>query len=228
MKKKESFRSFNFSDGKLVAIGKEKIAYMRRDKIEFEKYGITTANFDALEEEIDKFLDTATDIEKLGTQTDTTAIKDAKAEELRQAIRVVMTRVVLVYEEGSSNFRKFGTETLSKQLDSDLLITGKRVVRVANEFFTALETKGLKADMLAKITVLREELEDLIVDVRLKIAERDIDQQERVEKANAIYETLVKYAITGQNIWVSTDVAKYNDYIIYNTVSGEAEDETTV
>ncbi|MEM0541792.1 hypothetical protein WFZ85_04130 [Flavobacterium sp. j3] len=228
MKKKELFRSFNFSDGKLVAIGKEKIAYMRRDKIEFEKYGITTANFDALEEEIDKFLDTATDIEKLGTQTDTTAIKDAKAEELRQAIRVVMTRVVLVYEEGSSNFRKFGTETLSKQLDSDLLITGKRVVRVANEFFTALETKGLKADMLAKITVLREELEDLIVDVRLKIAERDIDQQERVEKANAIYETLVKYAVTGQNIWVSTDVAKYNDYIIYNTVSGEAEDETTV
>ena len=32
MKKKELFRLYNFSDGKLVTIGKEKIAFMRRDK----------------------------------------------------------------------------------------------------------------------------------------------------------------------------------------------------
>jgi hypothetical protein len=223
MKKKELFRLFNFSDGKLVTIGKEKIAFMRRDKTEFEKFGITTTDFDELKESIDAFSDTTTDVESLNTQTDTTTTKDAKAEELRQAIRTVMSRVVLVFAEGSSNYKKFGAELLSKQLDSDLLITGKRVVRVANEFFAALEPKGLQAEMLTAIINIRTEFEELIVDVKLKIAERDTEQQQRVEKANAIYETLVKYAVTGQNIWVSTDVAKYNDYIIYNTVSGELE-----
>ena len=225
MKKKELFRLYNFSDGKLVTIGKEKIAFMRRDKIEFETFGITTTNFDELEVSIDAFSDTATDIESVNSQTNTTADKDAKVEELRQTIRTVMSRAILVFAEGTSNYKKFGTEALSQQMDSDLLITAKRVVRVANEFFADLEPNGLTAEMLTNITAIRAECEDLIVDVKLKIADRDTAQQTRVEKANAIYETLVKYTTTGQNIWVSTDLAKYNDYVIYNTVSGELEPE---
>ena len=225
MKKKELFRLYNFSDGKLVTIGKEKIAFMRRDKTAFDKFGITTSDFDALETSIDAFSDTDTDVESVNAQTNTTINKDAKAEELREAIRAVMARVVLVFPQGSSNFKKFGTELLSQQLDSDLLITAKRVVRVANEFFADLTPKGVTAAMLTNITDLRATFEDLIIDVKLKIADRDTEQQTRVEKANAIYETLVKYTITGQNIWVSTDVAKYNDYVIYNTVSGELEPE---
>ena len=223
MKKKELFRLYNFSDGKLVTIGKEKIAFMRRDKTEFDKFGITTSDFDALETSIDAFSDTDTDVESLNTQTNTTTNKDAKAEEVREAIRAVMARVLLVFPEGSSNYKKFGTELLSQQLDSDLLITAKRVVRVANEFIAELTPKGVTAAMLTNITDLRATFEDLIIDVKLKIADRDTEQQERVLKANAIYETLVKYAITGQNIWVSQDVAKYNDYVIYNTVSGSEE-----
>jgi hypothetical protein len=196
---------------------------MRRDKSEFDKFGITTNDFDALEASIDAFSDTDTDTELVNAQTNTTTNKDAKAEEVREAIRGVMARVVLVFPEGSSNYKKFGAELLSQQLDSDLLITAKRVVRVANEFLPDLAPKGLTSEMLTTITDLRAAFEDLIVDVKLKIADRDTEQQERVKKANAIYETLVKYAITGQNIWVSQDVAKYNDYVIYNTVSGSEE-----
>jgi len=223
MKKKELFRGYNFSDGKLVTIGKEKIAFMRRDESEFAKFGIIPSDFDALETSIDAFSDTDTDVESLNTQTDTTTSKDAKAEEVREAIRGIMTRVALVFEEESSNYKKFGTETLSKQSDSDLLITAKRVVRVAKEFFTVLEPKGLTSSMVTNLTTIRAELEDLIVEVKIKISVRDTQQQERVIKANAIYDTLSKYALTGQKIWVSTDVAKYNDYIIYNTASGENE-----
>ncbi|WP_293873647.1 hypothetical protein [Flavobacterium sp.] len=40
MKKKEILRGYNFSDAKLVTIGKEKIAFMRRDKTEFENLGL--------------------------------------------------------------------------------------------------------------------------------------------------------------------------------------------
>lgn len=57
--------------------------------------------------------------------------------------------------------------------------------------------------------------------MNLKISDRDIEQESRVEAGNAIYNTLIKYTNTGQSIWVSSNVAKYNDYVIYNTASGE-------
>ncbi|WP_348825113.1 hypothetical protein [Flavobacterium aestuarii] len=31
----------------------------------------------------------------------------------------------------------------------------------------------------------------------------------------------MSYTTTGLSIWETSDVAKYNDYVIYNTVTGE-------
>ena len=58
-----------------------------------------------------------------------------------------------------------------------------------------------------------------------KIADRDIEQESRVEAGNAIYATLIKYTNTGQSIWETSNVAKYNDYVVYNTKTGGEEDE---
>jgi hypothetical protein len=63
-----------------------------------------------------------------------------------------MTRVKLQFGLTSSKYRKFGTDTLSKQTDADLLITGKRVVRVAKMFLSELAKKGLTQTMLDTIT----------------------------------------------------------------------------
>jgi hypothetical protein len=41
-----------------------------------------------------------------------------------------MARAELKYGNSNAKYKKFGTEALSQQSDSDLLITGKRVVRV--------------------------------------------------------------------------------------------------
>lgn len=43
---------------------------------------------------------------------------------------------------------------------------------------------------------------------------------QKAEDLITIYNTLVKYTNTGQSIWASSNVAKYNDYVIYNTPSG--------
>ena len=138
MKKKEVFRTFNFSDAVLITKGKEKIAFMKRDATKFAGFGITNTNLDNLENSITAFSEGITDIEALSDQTEVTAIKDAKAEELRVAIRDLMTRVELKFDQGTAKYRKFGTDTLSKQSDAELLITGKRVVRVANTLFKTL------------------------------------------------------------------------------------------
>ena len=226
MEKQEVQRIYKFADSTLVVKGLEKVAFMERDKPEFDGYGITPVLVQELKDSLTAFSERITDIEALGDQTQVTVDKDAKAEAIRTAIRGVMSRVVLSFKEGSPKYKKFGTEALSKQTDSDLLITAKRVVRVGNEFLAELAARGLTGAMLDAITDLANEFSDLIVDLRIEIGDRDIEQESRVEAGNDIYETLVKYTNTGQSSWESTNVDKYNDYVIYNTVSGEPEPPT--
>lgn len=102
------------------------------------------------------------------------------------------------------------------------MITGKRVVRVATNFLDALTTRGLTPIMLTAITNLSNDFENAIIDMKIEMGVRDILQEERVETANAIYNTLVSFTNTGQSIWTTSNVAKYNDYVIYNTTTGDA------
>jgi hypothetical protein len=226
MKKKEVFRTFNFSDAVLVTKGKEKLAFMRRDVAKFTTYGILESDILALEEKITLFSDGISDIEILGDQTNSTALKNIIGDELRTAIRDLMTRVQLVFKPESSNYRKFGTDTLSKQSDAELLFTSRRVVRVGYFFLSELEPKGVSATTLADIVTLGNNFENGIIDLKIKIGDRDVMQEERVEAANLIYETLVSYTNTGQSMWANSNVAKYNDYVIYNTPTGEPLEDT--
>lgn len=222
MKKPSVVRLYNFSDANLVTTTKEKIAFMRRDVTAFTPFGITATLVTSLETATNAFSNTITDIEAVNNQTQVTANKETKANQLRVAIRTVMARVELQFGASSAKYKKFGTEKLSQQSDTDLLITGKRVVRVGTEFLTAQAANGLTAAMLTAITTLCNEFEALIIDLKLKIGERDIMQEDRVEAGNTIYKTLVQYASIGLSIWETSDVAKYNDYVIYNTLSGES------
>jgi hypothetical protein len=224
MKKKEAIRLFNFPDAVLITKAQEKISFMRRDYDDFETYGILNPHITALETSVTNFSNFITDIEALGNKMEITSSKNSKAEELRVAIRAVMSRVQLKYGVHTATYRKFGTDTLSLQTDSDLLITGKRVVRVGEELLGELTENGLTEQMLTAINGLIHDFEMLIIDMKIKIGERDILQENRVETANAIYETLVTYTKAGQSIWSSRNVAKYNDYVLYNTISGEMEE----
>lgn len=221
MKKQPVVRLYKFSDATLVTKGKEKIAFMRRDATAFAPFGITAALVTTLETALTAFSNTSTDIEAAANQTGTTTAKDSKADQLRVAIRAVMARAELKYTVAHAKYRKFGAETLSKQTDSDLLITGKRVVRVGTEYLTDLTPNGLTVAMLTAITTLVAEFENLIIDQKIKKGERDIVQEDRVEAGNAIYKTLISYTTTGLSIWETSDIAKYNDYVMYNTETGE-------
>jgi hypothetical protein len=225
MKKKEAVRLYRFSDGRLVTIVNEKIAFIRRDAAEFDSYGIKSEMVDALERQTTEFSDTATDVELVADQTEVTAAKDAMAARLQDAIRSVMSRVILKFPVESAKYRKFGTEALSQQSDAELLVIAARVYRVGMEMLPELEIHGLTPPMLDDVNAFRRELQQELVDMKLKIADRDIEQESRVEAGNAIYTTLIKYTNTGQSIWETSNVAKYNDYVVYNTKTGSEEDE---
>ena len=222
MKKKEAIRLYKFSDATLVIKGQEKIAFIKRDQTKFDEYNVTAAKREDLKDLIIDFSNRVTDVEALQEQVESTTIKDKKAEDLRVAIRGVMSCVELEYPVDSAKYRKFGTETLSRQSDAELLITGKRVVRVGTSMLPILSNFGLTQAQLDAITAITVDFMEYLVDQRLEIGDRDIQQGDRVEAGNTIYSQLVKYTNLGQAIWVDKDVAKYNDYIMYNTISGDA------
>ena len=165
MKKKEVVRDYNFSDGRLVTIVNEKIAYIRRDEAQFDSYGIKADMVDALERQTNEFSDTATDVELVADQTEVTAAKDVIVANLQVAIRGVMSRVVLKYPVESAKYRKFGTEALSKQSDAELLVIAARVFRVGTEMLPELEEHGLTARMLDDVNGFRGELQQELIDI---------------------------------------------------------------
>jgi hypothetical protein len=229
MKKKEVVRDYKFSDGTLVAKGLEKIAFIKRDKVEFDKFFVTEEKREALAAEINDFSDRDTDVEALQDQVESTESKDKKAEDVRVAIRDIMSCVELKFSVNSAKYRKFGTETLSRQTDAELFVTAKRVVRVGTDLLSDLEEHGLTAAQLTELSNLAVQFIDLMVVQRVEVGDRDIKQEDRVEAGNNIYSQLIKYTNLGQSIWVNKDVAKYNDYVMYNTITGEApEDVVTV
>lgn len=223
MKKNEVTRLYNFSDARLIEFGNEKIAFMRRDLEAFLSFGLNEAKFLDLETKISQFSNLVTDIESSNEQVQITEQKDAKAEELRTAIRSVMTRVAQKYGDTSARYANYGTDALRKQSDAELLVTAKRVVRVGTTNLANLSEEGLTNAHLDSITLLNDAFNNLLINQKLKIGERDILQEDRVEEGNAIYALLMKYTQTGQDIWETSDVAKYNDYVLYNTPSGEEE-----
>lgn len=221
MKKKEVIRNYHFPDAELVTTSNAKIAFMDRDKVQFSDYGISPAMVTALKAKVSLFSNFSTDTESLNDQTDATIAKDAKAAELKQELTSFMSRVAVKYAVKSAKYRKFGAGDISQKTDSDLLFTAKRVVRVGTPLLTELATNGVTAAMLTSITAHANSFENLLIDKEIKVGERDIQQEDRVEAGNLVYSDLIKYCSIGQAIWAATDVAKYNDFVVYNTQNGQ-------
>lgn len=131
---------------------------MERDVAEFTDYGISPTMVADLKVKVIHFSDFSTDVELLQDQTDTTALKDAKAAELKQSLTSFMSRVEAKYTAKSAKYRKFGASSISQKTDSDLLLTAKRVVRVATPLLTELATNGVTAAMVSNITTLANSL----------------------------------------------------------------------
>ena len=209
-------RMYNFSDADLIVKGKEKISFMRRDMTAFVSFGITETMIANLETALNTFATSITDIEAHSTQMMATQAKNAKAEELKTAILNVMKRVAFIYGTNTARYRQFGTKALGRKTDSEVLITAKLVVRISNMHLQELFGSGITAAMILAITILCNDLEELIHEQNDKIWERNLLKENRIADGNAIYTTLVKYTTIGYAVWASSNVAKCNDYVIYN------------
>jgi len=215
MKKRDLSRMYNFSDAELIVTAKEKIAFIRRDATEFESFGITLEKIAELEKYVNAFSELYSDVEAIYDKVILTQARDSKAEELRVAIRKVLLVAQLTFGTGSARYKSFGVRTLSKQRGAFLVTAGKTVALIGASFLPELVEGGVTQAMLSRIDALCDELEDLVIEQQIKTGGRNVFYEHRVTLGNALYTALMSYTAVGLSIWETTNVARYNDYVIY-------------
>ncbi|MFN9301233.1 MAG: hypothetical protein ACK6DA_00530, partial [Candidatus Kapaibacterium sp.] len=214
-------RMFSASDDALLS----RAANMQQAAVTYQtqlaNYGFTGAMITALDTAIEEAIVFPTDEIKLLEITEATQLADAKEEELREAIRAIVTRAILVWGEKSVRVAQFRAETLSKQTREILRGTAGRVVDMANRYATELATKGVTPAMIAAVTTASDELKTAISNFMDAEDSRRDASEERVSKLNGIYEMLQELSVAGKNAFADDPVAYY-EFVIWGNEEGGA------
>ncbi|PHI21916.1 hypothetical protein CEQ90_01100 [Lewinellaceae bacterium SD302] len=217
MKKQAVNRKYNFPDADLYQQCMDSIRFAKRDIEEFTNYGYDIHRLKGFHSRCEKLAGLPDDDELLGDQMIVTDKKYAAAERLKSAIRSVMTRVKMKYSNRSGRYRKFGTAKMGDMTDAQLLFCGRRVIRVARAQLDFLEETGLNENVLKKVADACQVFETAMNVQQDKIAERDIQVENRVDLGNLLYDEFIRVCEIGKDIWAETDKAKYENYTIYES-----------
>ena len=217
MKKQAESRIYNFPDADLYLQCKERLRYAKRDIKAFEDYGYSKEKMSAFYSMVEQFAKQKDDDELVGEQMILTEKKAQASEKLKSAIRSVMTRVALKYNNRSGRYRKFGTSKMGDMTDAQLLFCGRRVIRVARAQIDFLADVGVNEKNILRVSEACQKFEQALNLQQDKIADRDIAVEHRVKQGNKIYNELVVLCNIGKDIWEEHDTAKYENYCIYES-----------
>lgn len=217
MKKQPTNRQYNFPDADLYVQALERIKYAYRDIKHFEPYSYNLERLKQFKALCDQFHALPDDDEVLGDQMIATEKKDAAAERLKSAIRSLMTRVAIKYNNRTGRYRKFGTAKLGDMTDAQLLFCGRRVVRVARQQIDFLADVGVNESILSRIVEAHQDFEQALNIQQDKVADRDIAVERRTEIGNKVYLELVVLCDIGKDIWAERDPVRYENYCIYES-----------
>lgn len=217
MKKQATNRKYNFPDADLHLQCLERIKYAQRDIAQFERYGYDLDRLKKFKVKCDKFAALPDDDELVGDQMITTEKKYTASENLKTAIRSLMTRVAIKYNNRSGRYRKFGTAKMGDMTDAQLLFCGRRVVRVARQQIDFLAELGINERVLHRIVEAGRDFERAVNIQQDKVADRDIAVERRVEQGNVLYDELITVCNIGKDIWAELDTTKYESYCVYES-----------
>lgn len=223
MKKQMITRIFKFADAVLKQKADEFINLLDRDVAEFTERGYNAAaktNF------VNKrnLVGTFPSDEKLeAKKMMLTEAKDAARNSLEKTMRTIFNMAANLYGATSAQYRAFGPADLSRQPDAELARTYKIMVGAASENLAAMSAEGLTQPMIDSLSAQGAAFDETIDEIAKGITDRDIATEGRIESLNELYALVMKYAGIGQDIFYEVNEAKYNDYVIYDTVDGLPE-----
>ncbi|MBI1224169.1 MAG: hypothetical protein GC192_02930 [Bacteroidetes bacterium] len=217
MKKQASNRKHNYPDADLHQQVLERLRYAHRDLEQFEQYNFGVERMKKLKALADRFRDLPDDDELVGEQMILSEKKYKASDDLQAAIRSLMTRVALKFNNRSGRYRKFGAGKLGDMTDAQLIFCARRVVRVARQQIDFLDDVGVSEKVLGRISDACQIFENAVNLQQDKVADRDIGVERRVDLGNELYDELVVLCNIGKDIWDKKDNQKYENYCLYES-----------
>ncbi|RZK04902.1 MAG: hypothetical protein EOO46_16250 [Flavobacterium sp.] len=216
---------FRFSYGYLKQLADKTLLQMDRDKTEFLDRGFSATKKTAFADAIARFADFPTDEQLESAKIEMTQSKDGIRMAFENSARSFYLAAKNTFGTDSAKYRAFGNADLSSQKDADLVRNGKNIVSAATKYSAELAGEGITAKKVSDFETLRKKFDEALDLQANHISERDNATELRATLANELYALVVKYSDTGKDIWANKSEAHYNDYVIYNTLSGQKEDE---
>lgn len=208
---------YNYPDADLYVQCIEKIKLAHQDQLQFGQYGYDLERLHKFLGKCERFKNLPSDDELIGNQMITTEKKYDAAERLKTAVRSVMTRVAMKYNNRTGRYRRFGTAKMGDMTDAQLLFCGRRVVRVARQQIDFLADVGINENLLGRVSDACSVFETAMNIQQDKVAERDIAVERRVDMGNQLYQELVTLCDIGKDIWAERDPLKYEGYVLYES-----------
>ncbi len=222
MANKKNQREFGLDDSELLIKCESTIVVALRDKDQLLEVGFTNDKRLAFQAQLDALKLVSTDDFMLGQQITRTQEKDNARLAVEKSLRTILTIAGSFYGTNSGKFRQFGTANIGRLSDDHLMRYARNALSTATALLTELQPEGVTPAMLTALTTKITAFDTAINNQITAIRQRDIITEERTNKANELYRTLAKVCTFGKNIWYGVNEAKYNDYIIYDSPSGDS------
>ena len=213
-------RNYNLADADLCVFASNLAAKMTRDLLDLKNFGVTAQNITDLETLGNVFETFPSDDYFIGTVMIATDAKLAIFDQIREVIRNMATRVELKWGLDSGQYRILGAAGMTRFDENKLLLKSRAMHETMTKYLADLAAFGLTQAELDAWEALNESCETAMRTQSLAQSERDDSTNNRIKAGNALYEKVAEYCEIGKRVYVKTNPAKYNDYIIYGREAG--------
>ena len=221
-------RNYNLADADLCVFASNLVAKMTRDLEDLKNFGVTAQNITELETLGNVFETFPDDDYFIGTVMIATDAKLAIFDQIREVIRNMATRVELKWGLDSGQYRVLGVTGMTRFDENKLLLKSRAMHETMTKYLADLAAFGLTQAELDAWEALNESCETAMRTQSLAQSERDDSTNNRIKAGNALYEKVAEYCEIGKRVYVKTNPAKYNDYIIYGHAAGPLKPPTMI
>ncbi len=217
-------RLYKVNDSDLLSRAAELHHVGLRHQAILADYGISAAYLSAMDEAIEQAIANMSDSGRRYEIKDMLQEMAAVEEDVRNAIRAVITRAALTWGKDSLKYAEFRAFSVSRVHGVELRALADRVVRKAQEYLGELSERGLTEAMIDAVRDGDLQLEQAMNAVFNSEEERAEAAQQRVEHLNEIYKMMQRLSVAGKNAFAKNPAA-YHNFILWGKVRRTKNDE---
>jgi len=212
--KDKAVKCFKMSIAELTLSTNELINIISKNLSAFERFGVTQSKIDELQQLNDEVKSQTQDKYFVGEVGAAVEARNIVRERIEQQLRYISLIAKSVFRRKAASANALSCKGISRLSDYELLLNAGFVYNEAFIKLEALAGEGLTADFLNELQSNLSEFEIAIHLVETKKDERSLAAEERINKANELYELVVKYAAYGRFLFSRESAAIYSVFVI--------------